>query len=140
MPDHAIRAEGTPLSQAVIEKVIEDRISQALKEDALEIYEDLLQTIWKRIYPTLGRVAVMAILERALVMTKETYPLIEHLQVIPEGVDFHALRQRLREEDRDVLREALKELIANLIDILTMLTGDILVRQVLREIEGRKGS
>jgi len=37
------------------------------------------------------------------------------------------------------LRDALKELVANLIDILAMLTGDILVRQLIKEIE-RKGA
>ena len=127
---------------ASVEEVVEERVSQAKtqarKEEVLEIYEDLLKTIWDRILPTLGRVTVMAIMERALVLTKEQYPLIGHLDATPEGVSFEVLRQRLGEEERLLLREALKELIANLIDILAMLTGDILVRQLLKEIEGRK--
>ena len=129
-------------SSASVEEKVKERVSQAKtqarKEEVLEIYEDLLQTIWDRILPTLGRVTVIAIVERALVLTKERYPSIAHLEVTPNGVSFEILRQRLGEEERMLLREALKELIANLIDILAMLTGDILVRQLLKEIEGRK--
>jgi hypothetical protein len=121
-----------------VDKIIEQRVSQARKEEVLEVYEDLLQTIWNRIMPTLGRVTVMAIVERALALTKETYPVLGHLQVTNEGLSFDKLRQRVEEEEREVIREALKELVANLIDILAMLTGDILVRQLIKEIEGRQ--
>lgn len=138
MPDQEMGSESRPPTQEAIERRVEDRVIQARKEDILEIYEDLLKTIWSRIQPTLGRVTVMAIMERAVVLTKERYLLIEHLRVIPEGVSFDVLRQRVGEEERDVIREALKELIANLIDILAMLTGDILVRQLLQEIERRE--
>jgi len=122
----------------VAEKIIEERVSRARKKEVLEIYEDLLQTIWNRILPTLGRVTVVAIVERALALTKETYPLLGHLQVTNEGLSFDVLRQRMREEEREAIRDALKELVANLIDILAMLTGDILVRQLIKEIEGRQ--
>ncbi|MEO0373618.1 MAG: hypothetical protein AAF329_03110 [Cyanobacteria bacterium P01_A01_bin.17] len=126
----------------VAEEVVQERVDQAKtiarKEEVLEIYEDLLKTIWDRIMPTLGRVTVSAIMERALVLTAEKYPLIHHLEVGAEGVSFDVLRQRLGEEEKFALRDALKELVANLIDILAMLTGDILVRQLLKEIEGRK--
>lgn len=122
----------------VIEQVVRERVTQARKEEVLEIYNDLLKTIWNRILPTLGRVTVMAIMERALAITEETYPLIGHLQVTSEGVSFRGLSQNVKDEDTHVIREGLKELIANLIDILAMLTGDILVKQLLQEIEGRK--
>ncbi len=126
----------------VAEEVVQERVDEAKtiarKEEVLEIYEDLLKTIWDRIMPTLGRVTVSAIMERALVLTAEKYPLIHHLEVGAEGVSFDVLRQRLGEEEKFALRDALKELVANLIDILAMLTGDILVRQLLKEIEGRK--
>ena len=128
--------------RASVEEEVKERVSQAKtqarKEEVLEIYEDLLKTIWDRILPTLGRVTVIAIVERALVLTKERYPSIAHLEVTSNGVSFEVLPQRLGEEERMLLREALKELIANPIDILAMLTGDILVRQLLKEIEGRK--
>jgi hypothetical protein len=123
-------------SQEIAEKIIEERVSRARKEEVLAVYEDLLQTIWNRILPTLGRVTVMAIVERSLTLTKASHPSLAPLQVTAEGLSFDALRQQVEDEERVTLRDALKELVANLIDILAMLTGDILVRQLIKEIEG----
>ena len=125
------------LGREVVEKMVAERVSQARKEEVLKIYEDLLQTLWNRILPTLGRVTVSAIVERALALTKETYPVIGRLQVTNDGLSFDQLRVRVGEEERDLLRDSLRELVANLIDILAMLTGDILVRQLIKEIERR---
>jgi hypothetical protein len=121
----------------VIEMAVQERVTQARKEEVLDIYNDLLKTIWNRILPTLGRVTVMAIMERALVLTEESYAIIGYLKVTSEGVSFRTLSQNVKDEDNHIIREGLKELIANLIDILAMLTGDILVKQLLQEIEGR---
>ncbi len=121
-----------------IAREVEERVTQARKEEVLETYDDLLKTIWNRIFPTLGRVTVVAIMERALVITREKYPLIGQLEVTNDGVSFTAMQQSLQDEERQMIREALKELITNLIDILAMLTGDILVKQLLQEIEARR--
>lgn len=139
MTEQEKRLEESP-GHEMAEKMIEERVTRARKEEVLEIYEDLLQTIWDRILPTLGRVTVMAIMERALALTKESYSLLGHLKVTAEGISFEALREQMGEEERAILRDALKELVANLIDILAMLTGDILVRQLIKEIEGRQGT
>jgi len=124
----------------IVENLIKERVSQARKEEMLAVYEDLIQTIWNRILPTLGRVTVIAILERALVLTKVKYPLVGHFQVTPSGVTFDELHQQIAEEEYVDMRDALKELVANLIDILAMLTGDILVRHLVKEIGGRLNS
>lgn len=141
-PNQNSESEDTSQPPASIEEVVQRRVdcakNMARKEEVLEIYEDLLQTIWNRIMPTLGRVTVTAIMERALALTVEKYPLIKHLEVRTEGVCFEVLRQHLGEEEKPILREALKEVITNLIDILAMLTGDILVRQLLKEIKERR--
>jgi hypothetical protein len=124
----------------VADKVLNERIRQARKEEVLEIYEELLQTVWNRILPTLGRVTVMAIMERAIILTKESYPIVERLEVTSDGLSFDSLRSSMNESELEVIREALRELVADLIDILAMLTGDILVQQLIKEIDGRHKS
>jgi len=131
---------GTSSGREVADKVLNERIRQARKEEVLEIYEELLQTIWTRILPTLGRVTVMAIMERAITLTKENFPIVERLKVSPEGLLFDDLRSSMSESDLEVIREALRELVADLIDILAMLTGDVLVQQLIKEIDGRHKS
>lgn len=122
----------------LMDKIIKEQVSLARKEEVLMIYEDLLRTIWDRILPTLGRVTVTAIVERALALTAEHYPAISYLDVTNEGFSFAQLREHVGEEERNVLRDSLKELVANLIDILVMLTGDILVQQLIKDIEGKR--
>lgn len=118
-----------------IEDVIESRVAQARKEEVLTIYQDLLQTIWNRILPTLGRVTVVVIIERALTITQKKYPILRHLRVVQEGIDFQEMQMHVDEVGHDRLREGLNELIVTLIDILAMLTGNILVEQLVKEIE-----
>ncbi len=129
-------------TQTLVEKQVQEKVDQAKtearKEEVIDIYEDLLTTIWSRIMPTLGRVTVVSIMERALALTAEKYPLIGYLESSPDGVSFEEFRQKVSPEQRLLIREALKELVTTLIDILAMLTGDILVRQLLKEIEGKK--
>ncbi len=125
-------------SLAQVELLIEERVNHARKEEVLDIYEELLTTIWNRILPTLGQVTVVAIVERALVITTRTYPQIRYLQVRNHGIDFSELRQHADESAREMLREALKDLLTKLVDILAALTGDVLVRQLIKEFEGDK--
>ena len=131
------KATETGPAREMADKVLRERLNQARKEEILEVYEDLLRTIWDRILPTLGRVTVIAIMERALVLTRDRFPVVEHLEVNRDGLLFDRLRESMRESDRSVIRDALKELVANLIDILAMLTGDILVQQLIKEMEGK---
>jgi len=106
-----------------------------LSEEVISIYEDLLGTIWQRILPTIGQVATTTIIERALALTVKDHPLLKHLQITEKGLSFERLRQNISEGDADALQEALKELVAHLFDILTMLTGNILLQHLEEELE-----
>jgi len=124
----------------VADKVLSERVRQAPREEVLEIHEDLLQTVWNRILPTLGRVTVIAIMERAIILTQDSFPIAGLLKVSPEGLLLEDLRGSIDESDLGVIRQALRELVANLIDILAMLTGDILVQQLIKEMDGGHGT
>ncbi|NEO78977.1 hypothetical protein [Moorena sp. SIO4G3] len=127
-----------PLAEQLVQDQVDQAKTEARKEEVIDIYEDLLTTIWNRIMPTLGRVTVVSIMERSLALTAEKYPLISYIESSAEGVSFEVFRQKVPPEQRLLIREALKELVTTLIDILAILTGDILVRQLLKEIEGKK--
>jgi hypothetical protein len=120
--------------------LVEEWVSRTNQSDPLDIYEELLMTIWNRIMPTLGRVTVIAIVERALVVTTRRYPQIRYVRLQNHGIEFSELRQHADETSHELLHESLRELVTNLIYILAMLTGDILVRQLIRELEGDRGN
>ena len=133
-------SNASPIGHELVEQVVNKRVRDARKAEVLLIYEDLLQAVWDRILPTLGRVTTIAIMERAVVLTKEDYPIIEKLEVGANGVLLERLKESIEESEPDMIREALKELVAEFIDILALLTGDILVKQVIEEIEERRPS
>lgn len=122
--------------QRAAEKLVESRLRLARQDEAMAIYEDLLRTIWDRIVPTLGRVTVCAILDRSISTTAEHYPFLQHLVVTRDGLSFQRLREHLGDQEQLAIRDAMKDLVANLINLLAVLTGDILVRHLLQEVEG----
>ena len=110
-------------------------IDHEAKADMLAVYEDLLNTIWGKMLPTLGTVTVVTIVGRAISRTATEYPLIEQLRVADTGLSFAGIIVELDTADRDHIKAGFSELIANLFDILTKLTGNILVQQLVKEVD-----
>ncbi|MGA2286773.1 MAG: hypothetical protein ABSG55_10975 [Dehalococcoidia bacterium] len=123
-------------SQYEIEAIIERRVDQGVKTEVVDIYEEILVTFWAKILPTLGKITVRAIAQRALRLTAQSYAILDSITVTEDGFDFRTLKERVDEKDKAAIREALKELIVSLFDILAKLTGNVLVDRLTREIEG----
>lgn len=119
-----------------VEATIEKEVSIGVKEEVVDIYDELMKTIWSKIVPTLGTVTVVTICERAIFKTAQKHPALKRLKVSDTGVVFTEFKARVGEGERAALREAFRDFIANLFDILAKLTGNILVNQLLKEVEG----
>jgi hypothetical protein len=105
------------------------------KENSLARYEGLLATIWEQILPTLGNISVITIVKRAITLTQNEHPIIGYLDVTPDGLAFQRLREQLTRIDNASLLAAFQALIANLIDLLQTLTGNILRQKILEIVE-----
>ncbi len=103
----------------------------ALKNEIINIYEDIFITIWDKIFPTLGIIAIVPIFHRAILRTSEQFANLESLKVTPEGIDFSEFRTQSVEDNKEIIRGSLNELIGNLFDILVKLTGNVLVNQLM---------
>lgn len=119
-----------------IKETIRKRVDVSVKEEVIDIYEDLLKTIWSKITPTLGVVTVVAITDRAIRKTAKTYVIMRYLEIEKDQISFGRLRTGMGEKDKENIKDGFKDLIANLFDILAKLTGNILVDQLLREVKG----
>ena len=104
--------------------------------EVLDIYEDLLSTIWAKIVPTLGAVTVVTIMNRSIRRACSDHPVLETLEISDSGLKFDDIRTKSREVDVDEIKSAFKGLVANLFDILAKLTGNILVQQLTKEVDG----
>ena len=122
-------------SQYEIEAIIERRVDQGVKAEVVDIYEEILVAVWTKIVPTLGKITVRAIAQRALHLTAQSYAILDSMTVTEDGFDFRTLKERVDEKDKAAIREALRKLIVSLFDILAKLTGNVLVDRLTREIE-----
>ena len=120
-----------------MEEAVEKGVSIGVKEEIVDIYEDLFRTIWDRIMPTLGLVTTATIMERAIYLTRQRFEALQYLEVTDEGLDFSELRERVSEKDKGTLKEGFKDLVANLFDILAKLTGNVIVSQLEKLVEGK---
>lgn len=113
----------------------DDRVSLEVKRGVIEIYDDLLKTIWSKIMPTLGTVTLVTISERAIARTAKNHPSFGSLAVSEEGIQVSSSRDAFDADDKESLKNGFKELVTNLFDILAKLTGNILIGQLMREVE-----
>ncbi|NNJ24340.1 hypothetical protein [Alienimonas chondri] len=127
-------------THARAERIVAERLQQVRQDETLAVYKDLLDSIWARLEPTLGGFTVQVLFDRALTRSAKDYPLLSQLSVTPGGVEFEALREVLAgasaPEEVEASRVALRELILQLFDLLGLLTGDIIVRRLLAEMDG----
>jgi hypothetical protein len=112
------------------------QIDSEVKAGVLEIYDELLGTVWAKIVPTLGTMTVVTIMQRAISRTGARHPAISHLTLSDAGFSFNAIHGEIAAYDKAELKNAFKELIGNIFDILAKLTGNILVQQLIKEVEG----
>ncbi len=103
------------------------------KEEVVDIYAALLDKIWQRALKILGFVTIRAIVQRAIYVTSQDYPLIGELTVGDQGLNSADLRSRVGERERQVIRQAFEELILNLFDLLAKLTGESIVNKLFAD-------
>lgn len=97
-------------------------------------YAVLFTAIWERIEPTLGTVTTVGLMQRALALTVNRYPSLRTLRVTPHGLDFSGLHDHLAYHPADNVSLALRSLANHHIDLLAMLTGDVLLRKLLHDL------
>lgn len=113
----------------------ESGVAAGIRENIVDVYQDLFDTIWKNITPTLGAITVATIVERAIRRTAVEHQMIGLLTVNHHGVDFTQFKRAAGDSDQVALREGLNLLVANLFDILAKLTGNVLVDELMKVVE-----
>lgn len=93
-------------------------------------YKETIEQIWNKVVITLGPMTTVVILKKVISETQNKYPFMKQLEVNEEGINFNHLKIKNKEE----LQQGFEDLINNLFGILTNLTGDVLVREIKKEL------
>jgi hypothetical protein len=96
----------------------------------LDIYIELLETIWAKTSTIVGSTTVATLLETALSEVIPQHPFLESLQVSSGGLDFSGFSSALERLSADEIRAGFEDLIAELYAAFTILTGDVILRQI----------
>lgn len=91
------------------------------------IFSELLQSVWKNLEDVIGSSATALIFQSALHETTLTYPFLEKVQVLENGVEFPIYNEEVSDIQWATLRTGFVALIDSIFSILTDLTGGILV-------------
>lgn len=106
-------------------------IKELKKPAVVNIYEDLLSKLWDRIVVSMGAVTVTALWRRVIRKTSGHFPFIEGLSVSNDGFDFSQIR-KMNEKEK-IYRNGFEELILNFFDLVTELTGDMIIDRLFKE-------
>lgn len=117
-----------------------DRLPESLTPDQLvSAFEQGVGALWRRAQHTLGEVTVSAIADRVLHEVSAQVPLLAVLNVEDGvGVQFGALRRRVRPEDAEPLREGMRATLILFLTVMGNLTGDILTPALHVELSGAR--
>jgi hypothetical protein len=100
-------------------------------------FEQTFTALWRRAQRTLGDVTVSAIVDRVLHEASARYPLFGALKVEGGiGLQFGELRQRVRPEDAEQLREGMRAMLIQFLTVMGNLTADILTPALHVELSG----
>jgi hypothetical protein len=132
----SVRLQNQRMEDEIVEKAeSESRIAVGIRENIVDVYQDLFDTIWGNITPSLGAITMTTIVERAVRRTAVEHEIIGLLTVNHHGIDFSQLKRAAGDSGQVAFREGLNLLVANLLDILTKLTGNVLVDELMEVIE-----
>ncbi len=108
---------------------------KTVKREVVDIFQELLEQMWERLALLLGDVATMSIFQSARRESIQDHPFLGKVNVDETGVYLNDLRPELAALDRIEMRAGFLRYMDNIIDILTTLTGDILVYKVQPLVE-----
>jgi hypothetical protein len=104
------------------------------REELLELFERAVGALWRRAHYTLGEITLVAIVDRVLVHGAEKFPCLSALRVEPTGVRFNGLAESAQHPPPEVLEQALRYLMVELLTVLGTLTGEILTPALREEL------
>jgi hypothetical protein len=104
------------------------------KQQLIDIFIELLESLWKNLDNVIGSSATALIFQSALRETSPKYPFLEKTSAQENGVEFSISDEELSAIEWSTLRMGLVTLLDNSFGILTDLTGGILVDSLRQEV------
>ncbi|HIE52213.1 MAG TPA: hypothetical protein EYP85_10680 [Armatimonadetes bacterium] len=96
----------------------------------VSLYADLLQTIWNKTCLIVGPTTVQTLMESALFQTQPRHPPLQAVALTETGLDTSVLQAQAHVHSVEALKLAFEDFLSTLFSSFTILTGDLIVRQL----------
>lgn len=93
-----------------------------------------IQAVRRRSLESLSNVTVTAVVDRTLLENQEKFPILSSVTYDAQGLQFNKLLEETHNSQSDELREALQELLIELLDVFGKITADILTKYLHQEL------
>ena len=114
-------------------------VKNILGEDLIQVFEGYLQSVWDRIVPVTGIPTAQLIFNQSIEKTfTENSTLLKNIKVTQNGFSLSGIRDRVNLDDDvlpdEELRPHLQRLLAEVFDLLSILTGDMLTSPLIEKL------
>ncbi len=120
-------------------KQSKNKESKSEKKRILAFYENLLNELWKTFSPVLGDNAMATIINRAQKISSIEYKILNKLSQNKERISLKEIEQRLDKIDTNTLKNSLTKFSKEFMNILKVLTEDIILKMSHQQQEEKSG-
>ena len=99
------------------------------------LFKDVTQVMWKRLAPILGLVTTQHLFRQAVSKNLGEFAWLRAVEFTEEGPRFAEPDGAVRPVDQVEIRKGLAAVVKTVLDILTVLTGDILTNDLQPAVE-----
>ncbi len=108
---------------------------ETIDQEITGLFKEVTQVMWKRLSPVLGLVTTQHLFRQAATKNKKEYAWLSAIEFTEDGPKLGDPDGTVRPSDQVELRKGLTAVVKTVLDILTVLTGDILTSYLQADVE-----
>ena len=99
------------------------------------LFKEVTQVMWRRLSPVLGLVTTQHLFRQAISKNLGQFPWLKAIEFTQEGPKFVSTDEASQPADQIEIRRGLTAIVKTVLDILSILTGDILTSYLQADVE-----
>lgn len=108
---------------------------ETIDQEITGLFKEVAQVMWRRLSPVLGIVTTQHLFRQAVVKNLGQFSWLKTIEFTEEGPRFVPTDESTQSIDQIEVRKGLTAVVKTVLDILTVLTGDILTNYLQADVE-----
>jgi len=108
---------------------------ETIDQEITGLFKEVAQVMWRRLSPVLGIVTTQHLFRQAVSKNLGQFPWLKAIEFTEEGPKFVSTDGGTQPTDQIEMRKGLTAVVKTVLDILTVLTGDILTSFLQADVE-----